>query len=264
MAKIYDRPSKVLMAEWAKEHLKSGQYYTASQIVGWFMTAYPKFESRASVSADVQAMCVNNLNRRHWPSVKPGSGHDLFFKESSKQIRLWEPERDPEPRYKGDIEAGTNDELQDDDDLSASEVGASQTSDTFALEQDLQNFLVRNLQRLEPGLSLYEVDGISGIEFNAGGRRIDILAVDSDGAFVVIELKVSRGYDRVIGQLQRYMGWVESNLAGQKMVRGIIVASEITEDLLLATSLIADRVKLFEYSLSFSIKQKERIESVVK
>ena len=106
--------------------------------------------------------------------------------------------------------------------------------------------------------------GFSGIEFNAGGRRIDILAVDVEGAFVVIELKVSRGYDRVIGQLQRYMGWVEANLAGQRRVRGIIVASEITEDLILATSLIADRVKLFEYSLSFSIKQKERAEVGVK
>ena len=67
---------------------------------------------------------------------------------------------------------------------------------------------------------------------------------------------MSRGYDRVIGQLQRYMGWVEANLADGQAVRGIIVASEITEDLILATSLIADRVMLFEYSLSFQIQQK--------
>jgi RecB family endonuclease NucS len=39
------------------------------------------------------------------------------------------------------------------------------------------------------------------LEFSAGDRYIDILAVDAQGSFVVIELKVSRGYDRVIGQL---------------------------------------------------------------
>jgi RecB family endonuclease NucS len=41
------------------------------------------------------------------------------------------------------------------------------------------------------------------LEFPAGDRYIDILAVDAQGSFVVIELKVSRGYDRVIGQLLR-------------------------------------------------------------
>ncbi len=258
MTRIYDQPSKVLMTHWAKEHLKPGQYYTRTQIVDWFMAAFPKYESRASIAADVDSMCVNNLNRRHWPSVKPGSGHDLLYKESSKQIRLWEPERDPAPRYKADIEAGSSVGALEIDDSEPEETEVGQGGDTFALEKDLQNFLVRNLQRLESGLTLYEANGLSGIEYNAGGRRIDILAVDANRAFVVIELKVSRGYDRVIGQLQRYMGWVEANMAGGRAVRGIIVASEITEDLILATSLIADRVKLFEYSLSFQIQQRER------
>jgi len=38
------------------------------------------------------------------------------------------------------------------------------------------------------------------VEFPAGGRYLDILALDSKGAFVVIELKVSGGYDRTMGQ----------------------------------------------------------------
>ena len=61
----------------------------------------------------------------------------------------------------------------------------------------------------------------------------------------MIELKVSRGYDRVIGQLLRYMAWVENNMQTAKPVRGIIVAKEITDDLKLAASRISG-VKLIE------------------
>lgn len=70
----------------------------------------------------------------------------------------------------------------------------------------------------------------------------------------MIELKVSRGYDRAVGQILRYMGWVEHNLETSKPVRGIIVAKEITADLKLACSRIPD-VKLIEYEISFSLHQ---------
>ena len=96
-------------------------------------------------------------------------------------------------------------------------------------------------------------EGLTGIEFDVGGRRIDILAVDKEGALVVIELKVSKGYDRVIGHLLRYMGWVRRNMDADKPVRGVIIASKITDDLLLATSAIP-KVKLVEYELSFSLR----------
>jgi hypothetical protein len=254
---IYEKPTKTLMTEWAKQFLQPGVYFTKQQAVDWFKVHYPNIKSN-TVEMHVEGMSVNNRNRRHHPNIKKGSGHDLFFKEGPGRFRLWEPDRDPAPRYKSDIEAGEgieSAEVYQDDLVETSE---APNGDTFAYEKDLQNYLVRNLHHLESGLRLYEEEGLSGVEYNAGGRYIDILAVDSNGAFVVIELKVSKGYDRVIGQLLRYMGWVESNLAEQKSVRGMIIASEITQDLILATSHIADRVKLFEYNLTFNINQKER------
>jgi hypothetical protein len=73
----------------------------------------------------------------------------------------------------------------------------------------------------------------------------------------VIELKVSKGYDRAIGQLLRYMGWIDQNLAepGQK-VKGMIIARSISDDLRLATSRISD-VELYEYQLSISLNKIE-------
>ena len=94
-----------------------------------------------------------------------------------------------------------------------------------------------------------------GVEFPAGGRFIDILAVDPNGGYVVIELKVPRGYDRTVGQLRRYMGRIKMHHAEPaQAVRGIIVARGISEDLVLACSGLSD-VALFEYEMSVSLKK---------
>ena len=103
-------------------------------------------------------------------------------------------------------------------------------------------------------VSLYIIDDdIKGIEFSVGGKYIDILAVDKQNNLVVIELKVSKGYDRVIGQILRYMAWIEKYLVSpSQKVKGIIIASHISEDLRLATSKIKE-VTLYEYELSLKL-----------
>ena len=49
------------------------------------------------------------------------------------------------------------------------------------------------------------------------------------------------------------MGWIKENVANGMQVRGIIVASEISNDLKLAASFV-ENVKLVEYEISFSLK----------
>jgi endonuclease len=138
-----------------------------------------------------------------------------------------------------------------------SEAGEMQPPSEFAYESDLRDFLAKNLSVIEPGLQLYQEEGITGVEFPAGGRFLDILAVDAQKRLTVIELKVSRGYDRVIGQILRYMAWIEKYHAepGQP-VRGIIVAREISEDLKLACSFLPT-VSLYEYELSVALRKIE-------
>ena len=71
---------------------------------------------------------------------------------------------------------------------------------------------------------------------------------------MVIELKVSKGYDRVVGQLLRYVAWIKKHHAEEgQPVRGVIISREISDDLRLATGLVQG-VSLFEYSLSIALK----------
>ena len=252
---IYDQPTRVLMHEFATQRLRPGQVFSRKDAVLWFADHYPDIKSN-TVGLHVDGMSVNSPQRRHHPSIKPDAGWDLFFKLSAREFRLWDPEKDPAPRYKADLEADIARGVAEEDGIAE---GSAEEDDLgsrkFAFERDLQNYLVQNLGTLEPGLKLYEdEDGeFTGVEFPAGQRYIDILAVGTDEAYVVIETKVSRAYDRVVGQILRYMGWVKENLAGEASVRGIILASEISEDLILATSSV-ENIRLVEYQISFSLK----------
>ena len=246
---IYDRPVYRLMHDFASDRLKPNSFFSKQDAIEWFEIHYPKIR-RNTVTAHVEGMATNNgAHRKHHPTIRPGRDEwNLFFKEGRNRFRLWNKDTDPAPQY-GDAA-----------DIAAPEGVADESNDsgdrTFAYERDLQSYLAKNLSLLEQGLKLYQDDDeqYDGIEFPAGNRYIDILAVGADGAFVVIELKVSRGHDRTVGQLLRYMAWVRDNLSNGAQVRGMIVANEVSEDLKLASSFVPS-IQLVEYEISFSLRQ---------
>jgi hypothetical protein len=222
---------------------EQGKVFTRGEVRSWFKKNYPKIKD-GTIAAHLLRLSVNAPSRVHYNAKH--SDDDLFYQLDSGRFRLYSPENDPLPIYEHDDAYGGGKDPDETEPLSGNE---------FAYEKDLQNYLAKNLDAVEPGLKLFEDDDIKGIEFPAGGRFIDILAVDKNNDLVVIELKVSRGYDRVVGQLMRYMAWIRENQAedGQS-VRGIIVAREIGPDLTLACSELPS-VGLFEYELSVRLKR---------
>jgi hypothetical protein len=221
-----------------------GSQFVRSDAVRWFEDNYPKVK-RATVTAHLIRMSTNAPSRLHH-NIKPDD--DLLFQVDRNTFRRYSPQSDPAPIHDEQHVSATGDS---DDDIPTD----SGVSDEFAYEKDLQNYLSKNLCLIADGLSLYEDEGISGIEFPVGGRYIDILALDADNNFVVIELKVSRGYDRVVGQLMRYMAWIRKNLAdSNQSVSGVILARNISEDLTLACSELKN-VQLYEHELSLTLTE---------
>lgn len=242
MAALNEKPVRLLMHDMiASMGLTPGQSFTREQAVQWFATNYPNVK-QGTVAAHLIRLSTNVPTRLQYSPRSDGSD-DKFFKIDSSHFRIYEPGRDSTPISELTPEI---DEQQDQ---------PPQGSSEFAYEHDLRDYLARNLQIVEPALRLYSDEGITGVEFPVGGRYIDILAVDGAGGYVVIELKVSKGYDRVVGQLLRYMSWIKKNHAepGQR-VRGIIIAKQIGEDLRLACAEVPS-VSLFEYELSVAVRQ---------
>ena len=100
----------------------------------------------------------------------------------------------------------------------------------FALEEHLEDFLVKNWPHTEFGkdYDIYEEDGEKGQQYQTDTGPLDILAMSKDRKhLLVVELKKGRASDAVVGQTLRYMSYVQEELAEEgQTVLGAIVAHE--------------------------------------
>jgi hypothetical protein len=241
MAKYYEKSTQELIMDFIKEtNLQNDGTFKKQDINNWFNKNYPKIKNN-TIQCHLIKLSVNAPSRKHYKAHEDGRD-DILFQINGNTFKLYDLTNDG-----GKIPPMVDVDIVDEDDISKK----------FPYEKDLQNYLAKNLSIIESGLKLFDDDGISGIEYPVDGRFIDILALDKDNNFVIIELKVSKGYDRVIGQLLRYKNWIKKYLAenGQK-VRGMIICKEITDDLLLACMDLKD-IELFEYELSMKLYKKE-------
>ena len=127
----------------------------------------------------------------------------------------------------------------------------------FVLEKYLEEFIVSNFSRIfGDKLNLYTdpVEGVAGQQFSTDVGTIDILAQEpDDGEFVVIELKKGQASDKVVGQILRYMGWIQENLASEtQKVKGIVICHEPNVRLSYAVTMVPE-ISLKSYQVSFSL-----------
>lgn len=245
-------PDKVLTYAQIKEYIRS-KYRDVNE---------------ATVNAQILICTVNQPSRIHYPeNQKPrqaSSKYDFLYSIGRGTVVRYDPSQhgiwEIATNEQGKLHIAQTDVSVAIDEPEVNEQERESTDSqalAFPFESHLRDFIVKNLDSLRINgkrLRLYIDDrGVSGVEYRTSVGIIDILTVDEDGHFVVFELKLSKGQDRTLGQILRYMGWIQQNMAVDKTVRGVIVAHQMSDELRYAVS-ITPTISLFEYEMSFIIK----------
>ena len=105
---------------------------------------------------------------------------------------------------------------------------------SFLLEKHLEDYIIKNWKNIElnQNYDIHKENNKLCTQYQTGSGPLDILAISKDkNEFLVIELKKGRASDIVLGQIQRYMGYIKKNLAENKSVKGLIIALENDKNL---------------------------------
>lgn len=99
------------------------------------------------------------------------------------------------------------------------------------------------------------MDGeLVGQQFPSDTGPIDILAISKDKQeLLVVELKKGRVSDNVVGQIQRYMGYVKEELAENgQTVKGVIIG--LDDDLRIKRALsVTNNIEFYQYKVNFTL-----------
>ncbi len=126
----------------------------------------------------------------------------------------------------------------------------------FALEKHLEDFLIANWHQTELSdeYDIFNDEEVTGQQFPTDTGPIDILAISKDKSeLLIIELKKGRASDTVVGQIQRYMGYIKDEIAedGQS-VRGIIIAFD--DDIKIKRALsMTNNISFYRYRVNFNL-----------
>ena len=147
-------------------------------------------------------------------------------------------------------------------DITVKDESSDLSKGLFYMESQLEDFIIQNWDESEFGKKydlIYDEGELKSQQFPTDIGRIDILAKDkTDGTFVVIELKRNQTSDDTVGQVTRYMGWIEDKYKlGADNVKGIIVAGKYDEKLYYAQKILKN-IEVFLYEVNFKLNEYKR------
>jgi len=256
MADSAGRPPVWQMVKQAVDEL--GSPTTNVAVRDWVLGEYPG-TNRTTIACQIIVCTVNHDSRIHYPQnqkVRAADGPmDFLFRSGHGQLELYDSGRHGAWGIAETEDGRLTVGLVGEPGGGEERPPRPEPGGTFAMEAHLRDYVAANLARIEDGLDLYaDENGNSGVEYGTPVGRIDILATDHNGDFVVVELKVSRGADAACGQILRYKGWVRQHVADGKKVRGIIIANRITDRIKYAVGEV-EGVELMEYALDVTLKR---------
>ncbi len=219
------------MAQAIRAYVQSaGGKVTADQIKRHINAEYSGQWKASTLQAHLYACVVNNPKAYiHHPSAER-----FLYRNTDGTFELYS-----EPVHGPNEWAPT---ASDDETTDVAELAET----SISLERDIEDHLVHHLDAIESGLKLV------GRQVSTDIGRIDILAQDSKGLRVIIEVKVGDAKDSAVGQIARYLGWYAKTEG--KLPRGILIAGDFPEGVRYAATAIPN-LSLIAYRVQFAFEK---------
>lgn len=129
----------------------------------------------------------------------------------------------------------------------------------FYMEKELENFLIANWDKTElaKNYDLIEENGdLVSQQYKTDIGIIDILVQEKKTKqLVVIELKKNQTSDDTIGQILRYINWLEVHKTNGQSVKGIIVSQAFDKKLFYALKNLRSFIQLYIYNITFTLDE---------
>ena len=221
---------------------ENGNGYHIERMKAWLRSHPDELPNIGDVGASTSHQLRFALKNKGWTLIVK---NDVF---------LIKPDINNDTSYADDFFLNNTDSTDPEEDLKDDQEEVDSTIQ-FSLERDLQKALRANIHQLEPGLTIAD----NGQERQIKRGRIDILARDSKGQYVVIELKAGKAQSKAISQISAYMGAIMQE-ADEKPVRGILLAGDFDENVILASKVISN-LTLKKYGFQFTFQSVINVDS---
>ncbi|MGE5417353.1 MAG: hypothetical protein ACM3UZ_11515 [Acidobacteriota bacterium] len=214
-----------------------------------------------TINCQIIICCVNQKSRVYYPpNRKPrecSQKYDFLYNLGNGKVAIYNP--DKHGRW-SIIEEDSRLKVIKNDFQGVSGIGTNrimeqeQTRAVSEVVPALRDVVVTNLALLKQDLKLYQdVSGRMGIEYPTEAGIVDILAVDGQGHFTVVEI-ADPFTPEVLTRMLSCMGWVRKHLAFGQEVRGIVLTNQVDNNILLLATAIP-QVEICQLQVSMVVNR---------
>ncbi|MFW6245661.1 MAG: endonuclease NucS domain-containing protein, partial [Fibrobacterota bacterium] len=258
---VMEKQPKPFVWQMIKEAVEvHGNRSTNIDVKNWVLENYPGTNAN-TVLNQIIVCTVNHESRIHYRENQRArrcdEKIDFLYRPASGKLELYDP------RIHGMWEIAQDEhgvlsvrEVRETRELKKDE---ALVNNGYLDTLHLRSYLAKNLDLIEEGLELYvDVFGNDGVQYQTEFGPIDLLAVDREGALIIVEIKQDSYPDASSGLILKYRNWVKRHLAFGKPVRSYLVGSDIPEHVRYSLADCGD-IFLKEYDLSIRLRDVPKI-----